>query len=194
MSVKRPIAPLQKSTSLFSRIIAYLKARNLDGIFQFFILLVVSHVIWKFGIETTFVNNWLAPVYSFLIQADVFSTKAILNLMSIEVYSKGAIMNFPNRDGILVTPLCSGLLHIFEITFILTFYKRFQIHKLWYIPLSILVIYLAATIHLVILSLFMIYKPESFSWAHNHLSRWVFFTFFFGIWYIWEEFIQIKSN
>jgi exosortase/archaeosortase family protein len=194
MSVKKSTTPLQNVTSFLSSQMAFLKARNLDGILLFFILLLVSHFIWKFGIENTIINNWLKPVYTFLIQADVVLTKIILELFSIEVSSEGAIMNFPDRDGILVTPLCSGLLHIFEITFILLFYKRFQINKLWYIPLSIFVIYVAASLHLVILSLFMIYKPESFSWAHNHLSRWVFFSFFFGIWYIWEEHFQNKSS
>jgi exosortase/archaeosortase family protein len=193
--------PPVKSSNLFNqgksllvKTVDFLKLKNLDGITQYIILLIVSYITWKVGIENSKVNVLLEPLYSFLIRADIFLTRYIIGFLNINVSSQGSVILIPGRNGILVTPLCSGLQHIFEITFILILYKKFQFEKLWYIPLSILVTYFAAVIHLVVLCFYMVYKPDSVIWAHNHLSRWIFFIFFFCIWLTWEEIIRKKTT
>ena len=180
--------------TLGSYIIENVKKKELSGIVFFFLLLFLSYCIWKFSAKFLNTDEHLKGIYTLLIRADANLTRYILNLLTIDTTTDGSILFFSNQKAILITPQCSGLQHIFEICFILLFYSGPAKHKVWYIPLSIILIYLAAVIHLVILGIFMFNRADLFSWAHNNLSRWVFFSFFFGIWLIWEELIRKKDK
>ncbi len=164
------------------------KISVLKGIILFLFLLTLSWSIWHFSSHFFARDKVLKPFYYSLISSQVFFLTNYFSANQISFqkieYNK---IQFASKYTIRITDECSGLQHIFEIIFILTFYVGSWRKKIWYIPLSILIIYFASLLHLLILSFSLLISPKSFIFMHDQVSRWIFFSFFLFIWIFWEE-------
>jgi exosortase/archaeosortase family protein len=84
---------------------------------------------------------------------------------------------------------CSGLKQIFVFLCIIAFYPGSEKHKLWFIPLGILLIWALNVIR--ISSLIGLFEsfPNHFDLFHE-LSKYVFYFIIFMFWVFWEEKIR----
>jgi len=167
---------------------------KLNGILFFLFLYVVSHILWHFLNNTFQLETTFSSMFDFIEKVEAYMVSRLLVwIFSIENVLNVNILTLPNGRSILLWPDCTGVKHSFEIIFIMILYPGPAKKKLWYIPLSVLVVLFSAMVHFLILSIVLAEKPEYFPFAHSQLSRWIFFFFFFLIWLFWEEVIRKRD-
>ena len=103
-------------------------------------------------------------------------------------------LTFLNGNSVQILPGCSGLIQMFRIFFVLLFFPGSWYHKTWYIPLSLILVFVASIIHLLILSYVIIYLPEYYDVAHNFVTKFIFYGMYFLIWAYWLERFVIKKK
>ena len=115
------------------------------------------------------------------------------NLNMIETVEDNIIFFF-NGNSIEVSGGCSGLTQMFIISLVLLFYPGPMKQKLWYIPFSLVLVFISSIIHLLILSYVIIYYPEQYGLAHNYITRIIFYGMYFLIWVYWLEKFVLKKK
>lgn len=101
---------------------------------------------------------------------------------------------FYNGNSINILPGCSGLIQMFRLFVVLLFFPGPAIQKLWYIPLSMMLVFIAAIIHLLILSYVIIYLPGYYDIAHDFVTKLLFYGMYFLIWVFWVERFVLKRK
>jgi len=92
--------------------------------------------------------------------------------------------NYLNH-GVWIGEPCNGvkIFGLFSI-FILAFQGKWY-HKLWYIPVGILILHLANAIRIAILTIISAENPEILDFNHNITFQVLVYSIVFGLWYIW---------
>jgi exosortase/archaeosortase family protein len=97
------------------------------------------------------------------------------------------VLSIDNKAYIHLAPGCSGLSPLLRMTIILIFYPINWKIKSWLLPVSWIIILVAATIHFIILVPISYYYPENYNFYHNWPTRIIFYGLYFCIWIIWEK-------
>jgi exosortase/archaeosortase family protein len=99
----------------------------------------------------------------------------------------GEIISINNEGVLRMLPACTGLKQLFQIFLILLLYPVRPKLKLLLVVPTLLVVFFAALLHFTILVPVAYEKPGWFLFFHDHLSRIIFFSFFFILWLLWEK-------
>jgi len=91
-------------------------------------------------------------------------------------------------------PGCTGLDPMIRLTFILIFYPLYWRRKLILWPFSLLILLFASTLHFLLLIPIAYQFPEWFGFAHNWLTRVIFYSFYFLCWLLWEKEIPLRRT
>jgi len=174
-----------------------------SGIIYFIIILLVSNMIWKL----TVVGDESDTVVSFLsldisapfnwISIHIASlTYKIVTLFGFHVnIEQETIIRHLNNNAVKITWACSGLKQTYIMICIIAFYKGSFQKKLYYIPVTILIVYLFNIFRIVVLTIIVKNHPEWFDFLHKQLLKYLFYLVIFGLWVLWEEKIrQVKIN
>jgi len=97
------------------------------------------------------------------------------------------ILTISGQEVLQIIYGCTGIIQIFQITFILLFYPIKWRQKIYLFPISILIIFLAAIVHFLILVPIAYHLPEYFSSFHDYTLRIFFFGIVFLTWLFWEK-------
>jgi exosortase/archaeosortase family protein len=89
-------------------------------------------------------------------------------------------------------PGCTGLEPMIRLTFILIFYPLHWRRKIILLPFSLLILLFASTLHFLLLVPIAYQCPEWFGFAHNWLTRVIFYAFYFLCWLLWEKAIPLR--
>lgn len=99
-------------------------------------------------------------------------------------------VNLPWRISIVIG--CTGVKQISIFVLIMLFYrcwslKKYQWHKIWYIPLGVLILSAYNIIRIGSTVLLTKGHPERFDSLHDGIFRYIYYTIVFLLWVIWEE-------
>ena len=89
---------------------------------------------------------------------------------------------------------CSGFKQFLQWMVLMVLYPGPWKHKLWYIPLGLLVVYLINLLRIFGLSIQLFYYPQYFDFAHDYIYRPLFYAAMFVLWVIWNEKIRKKES
>lgn len=178
------------------------KYSYLKGVAYFVIILLVSHFLWKFSLlegkdlqglpqiflwrcyDLSFIFNntvgYLTSQVSWVIQ-DVFNMDVVMLKNSVYVKEVSSLVK--------IVWSCSGLKQMFVFFCIIAFYPGSEKHKLWFIPLGILLIWILNVIRISALIALFEQNPNNFDIFHE-LSKYVFYFIIFMFWVFWEEKIR----
>ena len=101
---------------------------------------------------------------------------------------------FFNGNSLQILPGCSGLMQMFRLLIVLLFFPGPWLKKIWYIPLSMFLVFIAAIIHLLILSYVIIYFSDYYSLAYDYITKLLFYGMYFLIWLYWLERFVLKKK
>ena len=163
----------------------------------FILITILFHFFWKtylgFFFETGFykaVALWLAnQVYhiSFWINTTLLG-------MTIEPEHATNTMWFSQNNGyITVNRSCSGFKQFYQIFFLFALFPGPWKHKLWFIPSSMLLIFLVNIFRIVMLSIVIIHLPSQWDFVHTWVLRPFFYVIIFLEWVIWVEYFKNKK-
>jgi exosortase/archaeosortase family protein len=80
-----------------------------------------------------------------------------------------------------------GLKQFYQAFFLFLLYPGPWKHKLWYIPLAILVMHLVNVFRVVALSLVMVHAYPHWDLMHDWVLRPFFYVVLFALWVVWNE-------
>jgi len=101
--------------------------------------------------------------------------------------SSDFIVSINGKQCIALRPGCNGFNPIMRISLTLAVYPMVFKSKLLMLPLTVLILLIAAILHFMILIPISYYAPNWYVFSHNYLTKTLFFTFYFFCWIIWEK-------
>jgi exosortase/archaeosortase family protein len=96
-------------------------------------------------------------------------------------------IRFSNSGYITVNESCSGLKQFYQIIVLFLLFPGPWKHKLWYIPLSILIMHITNVMRIVILGMVTLWAPEYWQFSHDWILRPFFYVVLFLLWVWWVE-------
>lgn len=172
----------------------------LKNVFMFIGLIFIFTLavyIWKHYYDYKILGvHVLTPVYAFLIKHIVITSYWILkNIFSISLSCdiENSRLYFSQTSYIFIVKGCSGLREMSLFLFILIFFPGPWISKLWFIPVSLIIIYFITILRIVFLGLSFKYQPTWFDFLHEYLFNFIFFLLFFLLWLVWVKWFYKKK-
>ena len=103
------------------------------------------------------------------------------------------ILTISGQETLQLIYGCTGIIQLFQITFILLFYPIKWNQKIYLYPLSIIIIFLATIVHFLILVPIAAHLPNYFSVFHDYTARILFFGIVFLMWLLWEKIRTVEK-
>ena len=93
---------------------------------------------------------------------------------------------YPDKAVIDIVWSCSGFKQAYIFFTVIAFYAGKHIHKLWYIPLGLVVVYVFNVFRIALITYLLRDNLGWFDVLHEG-SKYVFYAIIFLIWVIWAE-------
>jgi exosortase/archaeosortase family protein len=141
---------------------------------------------------------WLAPqktVDLFLNDLVVKSSTKLLQILHFAAYYTENNIYIDNKFSISVGTPCNGLpLFALFAGFILLMSGK-VIHKLWFTPLGIGLIFVINILRVVLLAINAQYSPETFEMNHKYVYHVAVYSFICLLWWLWaNKFADLASK
>lgn len=172
--------------------------KPVSGLIYFVVILLLAHFVWKFSVigddtntlVTLFGNDISAP-FNFMAAHVAQATTATLQFFGIDVQLQADnVIRHLNRHAVRIVWSCTGIKQAYIFVCILLFYKGPFRHKLWYIPLGLISVYLFNIFRISMITAIVGVQPNWFDFMHEHLFKYMFYALIFGMWVVWEEKFQ----
>lgn len=166
-----------------------------SGVLYFVIILIVSHFFWKFTVlgddsdnRVTFFGLNLSGLFIFMSAHVAEATTALLHFFGINAQLEPFnIIRHDNGQAVRIVWSCTGLKQAYIFTCIIAFYRGSTLHKLWFIPTGLLVVYAFNIMRIAMISAITRNHPDWFDFLHEELFKYLFYAVIFGMWVFWEE-------
>lgn len=187
---------------IMKQAIVYLKkSPRLQAVLIFAFVLAVFYFAWKDRVTVERGLNGL-PLFLWWERVDVTSvfmplivwetdiTRVILeSVLGLDVSQAGNVLcNTENGVCMSVVWDCTGLKQVLEFAFTILLFPACHKHKLWYIPLGVILMVLMNFLRLTVVFVAGYEGIDSMVFTHS-LFKFVFNGFIFLMWLIWTEFI-----
>lgn len=96
-------------------------------------------------------------------------------------------LRFSNRGWITVNESCSGLKQFYQILVLFLLFPGPLKHKLWFIPLSIIIMHITNVMRIVVLGMITLWLPDYWQFSHDWILRPFFYVVLFLLWVWWVE-------
>lgn len=161
--------------------------------FVFFtLLIIILHLVfqwlnytqlWPLSEIMKYTNNWSVKV--------VFNqSDSLLKLLGLNYYHENNTFFINAVDGNLgwmeINSGCTSLRAWFYWFFTLLIFSGPLRHKLWYLPVGLIIIYLLNLARIASLGIVLNYTPYRFHFFHSILGT-VFYGIIFFMWVVWIE-------
>ena len=186
----------------FSKILKTLQPVKYVGLFAF--LLLSFHYLYKY---------WSGPLafYPVATQVDqLFNWASLLlfnqsqwvldNILHINYYitQENQAIHLQANNGqwvyVMVSPGCTSLKQWMHWLFLMLLFPGPWKHKLWYIPLGLIIIEWVNVIRVVGLTLALKPFPTQFHFFHDYIFKTFFYLMIFIMWVIWAEVFVVKKK
>lgn len=165
---------------------------------KYFIRLILFAVLYKLG-QYTF--NYFESVEKLegVFDQLYLTLSTVITTLSVKFYSifftnissdAEFCISINNVRTIQINPGCTGLLPLFQILFILTFFPLTIKQKIVFFPVSLSIIVFAAILHYIILVPIAYAYRDNFNIFHDVFSRVIFYIFFFANFLLWDRYSQ----
>lgn len=175
------------------------------GAILFAVVLMLSNFFWKYNVlgdESEDINSavtfWgldISTPFIWMAQHVARASESILHFFRSTVTLKpGNILSYPNGNSAIVIWSCTGLKQAFICFFIFAFARGPWLKKLWYIPLTLLVVYAFNIFRITLIVACIENHPGWFELLHLYIFKYVFYGIIFLMWVYWEERITGKDT
>jgi exosortase/archaeosortase family protein len=187
------IEKLRNSWMIYSK--EYYKFKDVGIFIALLLVFTVLGYLWKLTGYRIFGIAVLEPTYAVLIKAVLISSGELLQ----HVFNLNVIVErvtnriYLSQDSyVYIYNGCSGLKEMAMFLFIMALFPGPWKSKLWFIPLSLVIIFIVVILRVVALILLFKYHPGQYSLFHDFLLNYLFFGIFFILWLFWVKFYYLK--
>jgi len=174
------------------------KLKPFKGVILFGIILMGSNFFWKYdvlGDEAKSVDS-MVTFWGFNISAPFLWMAHHVSLVSITilhffgsnvVLDPANILRHANGHAVQIIWACTGIKQAYICFCILAFSRGPWLKKIWFIPLSLLVVYAFNIFRITFIVACVENHPNWFEFLHLYAFKYVFYGIIFLLWVLWEE-------
>jgi len=168
------------------------------GVILFGVILMGTNLLWKYdvlGDESSSLDS-MVTFWGFNISAPFIwmahhvahVSIAILHFFGSNVTLNPAnILRHTNGHSVQIIWACTGIKQAYICFCILAFSRGPWLKKLWFIPLSLLVVYAFNIFRITFIVACIENHPSWFEFLHLYAFKYVFYGIIFLMWVLWEE-------
>lgn len=169
--------------------------RPLEGIFLFILITLIIHNSFRYWANSLHFEpfyNQVAMVRQWLANITFINTSWVLSLLGFQFDGSNNTITYESGSWLAINLSCSGFKQLLQAFFLFLLYPGKLKHKLWFIPLAMLLMHGANIIRLVGVSITLYYFPDWWEFSHDYIFRFVFYLILFLLWMWWEEKFRLK--
>jgi len=174
------------------------KLEPYKGVILFFVVLMGTNLFWKYNVmgdesmkADSMVTFWgmdISAPFTWMALHVARVTTGILHFFGSGVVLKPSnILRYSNGNSVLIIWACTGIKQAYICFCILAFSRGPWNKKLWYIPLSIAVVYIFNIFRITFIVGCIENHPTWFHFLHQYAFKYVFYGIIFLMWVYWEE-------
>lgn len=174
----------------YSGIFPVNKLRPLRGVLIFIILTLLIHFGFRYWVTIDYfpVGATIHKAYAVLI--DLLLSHSLWFIRNVLHYQPTLIdhtMYFDSAGYIAINEGCAGLKQFLQVTMLFLIYPGPWKHKLWFIPLGIILMHATNLFRIVGLAEVLYQWPDYWKFSHDNVFRPLFYVVIFLMWVLWEE-------
>jgi len=170
------------------------------GILLFVAAMLLADWLWKLTVRGDEGNSsvfWLCfdltPFFDALARHTAQSVYALLHKFKPELYlSDSLVLGYTGGSGTHIAWSCTPVKQAFIFTAIILAAQpyiikdRRALHKLWFVPLGIGLVYAINILRIAVVVLVIEHHPDLFHLFHDYLLKYLFYGFIFCLWLLWS--------
>lgn len=171
------------------------KLEALRGVFIFSLITIGFHFLFKaFAIKI--MNTWPVPSIADFTVELLFKNSLWFNtkVLGMNITTVDTTLFFPDCGFIHINHSCSAIKQFMQWIVLMLLYPGPWKHKLWYIPLGIVILHFTNIFRIVGLSIVLLEWPAYWDWSHDWFFRPFFYVVIFIMWVIWAEYFPGKRE
>lgn len=181
---------------MIKKINQIIKDYNLYALREVFLFMVITLIIhysyryWAIQLNYVPVHDQIIAAREWLADQVYLQSKwFVANILAIPIVTDDPkrMMYFENNGFIGVNMSCSGFKQILQLVLLFLIYPGPWKHKIWYIPVGMLLVYGVNLFRIIALSVVVVNWPDYFDLTHDYIIRAMFYVVIFILWVIWVE-------
>ena len=167
-----------------------------QGIVLFLIVMFASNFFWKLtvsgdenGLEASFLGIDLSAIFAGMCYHLSWVVHKIYGLLGVQTTLVETTIHHHNGVALCIVWGCNGIKQSFIFTMIMLFARGPMKHKLWFIPLGLLCVYLINISRLLFLAYIVRDYPNSFEFWHSGVTKYLFYGLIFLMWVFWNDYL-----
>ena len=172
-----------------------------QGIVLFLVVMFASNFFWKLtvsgdenGLEASFLGIDVSPLFGGLCYHLAWVVHQFYDLIGIPTYLYETVISHVNGEGVRIVWGCNGVKQSFIFAMILLFARGPMRHKVWFIPLGLLCVYLINVLRLIFLVYIIRDNSDSFEFWHEGVTKYLFYALIFLMWVFWNDYLVPRLN
>ncbi|MEI6753034.1 MAG: exosortase/archaeosortase family protein [Paludibacter sp.] len=175
------------------------KLEPFKGVILFAVVLMLSNFFWKYNVlgdEDTSGDNtvtfWgldISVPFNLMAHHVARVCYSILHFFnsSVSLDRVKNIFYYSNGNRVQIVWACTGMKQAYICFCIMTFSRGTWIKKLWYVPLTLLTVYLINIFRITFIVATIENHPQWFDLLHLYVFKYAFYGIIFLMWVFWEE-------
>ena len=185
----------EKMSNNFTSFIDWKNLKGLSGLIVFALIITFFHLLYKYFEPNIISIPVVSKIIEFLTNNLLITNSWIMeHLFSIRCVIEGDVLELPNGFKIEMQFGCSGFQQFFLVISLFLIYPGSWKAKIWYIPVSILVIHVLNLIRFIGISLYSANDGRDFDFIHDWIFRPFIYLGIFLLWIVWVEVINKKTR
>ncbi len=178
------------------------------GIIRFLIAMFLANIVWKISItgDENSINElflWqfadISGIFRIVTQQASDTVYFILhNVLGMNLtVNKYFIFRLETGEVMRMVWGCAGVKQMFIFTVIILFSFGSWKHKLWFIPVGVLICHGINILRILLLALIVYRYPAQMDLFHSYIFKYAFYGIIFLMWLVWNEkfgYEKIKTN
>ena len=178
---------------IYRKTISFMHRQGLTPLVNVLLFAVITygfHLFWRGFLYTAIADVFARDASDWLAQ-QVFRQSLWFN---VQILGLNIVVDPPStmwfNDGfgyITVNRGCSGLKHMYQLTVLFLLFPGPWKHKLWFIPMGMVIMFYTNVFRIIALSLVLLWWPDHWDFAHDWILRPFFYVVLFALWVWWVE-------
>jgi len=167
-----------------------------EGILLFISITLIIHYTFRYwGNSLHFfpVQEFIGEIRVWLSGLVFRHTAAVLHFLGYQFDGSNNTITFASGSWLAINASCSGFKQLLQALLLFLVYPGKTKHKLWFIPMAMILMHLANIIRLTGVSITLYYFPDWWEFSHDYLFRFVFYLILFLLWMWWEERFRLPN-
>jgi exosortase/archaeosortase family protein len=167
-----------------------------QGIVLFLVVMFASNFFWKLtvsgdenGLDASFLSFDVSSLFAGMCYHLAGVVHWIYDVFGVSTVLYDTAIYHPNGQGVRIVWGCNGIKQSFIFAMIMLFARGPFVHKLWFIPLGLVCVYLINVLRLLFLTYIIRDYPDMFEFWHGGVTKYLFYGLIFLMWMFWNDYL-----